>query len=99
MHDEAIEETDTDVEIVEEGEEGKMAGLVPAAVVGQPDLTPATYRIGRSCVTEKDLDDYVAQGLLKSSLRGSCRALDQEEVPRLKPYETVVFRDFFEVGL
>jgi hypothetical protein len=33
--DDAIEETDTEVEIVEEGEEGETAGPVPAAVRGQ----------------------------------------------------------------
>jgi hypothetical protein len=35
------------VEIVEEGEEGETAVPVPAAIRGQPDLTPVTYRIGR----------------------------------------------------
>ena len=33
------EGTDTDVEIVEEGEEGETAGPVPGAIQGQPDLT------------------------------------------------------------
>ena len=99
MHDEAIEETDTDVEIVEEGEEGEMAGPMPAVVAGQLNLTLAMYRICHSCVTKKDLDDYVAQGLLKSSLRGLCCALGREKVPCPKPYDAVVFHDFFEVGL
>jgi hypothetical protein len=56
---EANEETDIDVEIVEEGEEGKSAGPVLATVKGLSDLTPTTYRIGRSRVTEADLDKYV----------------------------------------
>lgn len=99
VHDDAIDETDADVEIVEEGEEGETVGPVPAAIAGQPDLSPATYPIGHSRVTEKDLDDYVVQGLLKSSLRGLCHAPGREEVPRPEPYEAVVFRDFFEVGL
>ena len=30
---------DTNVEIVEEGEEGETAGPVPGAIQGQPDLT------------------------------------------------------------
>jgi hypothetical protein len=47
VHDDAVDETDADVEIVEEGEEGETAGLVPTAIAGQPDLRPATYRIGR----------------------------------------------------
>ena len=45
---EAVEETDADVEIVEEGEEGETAGPVPAVVKGQSNLEPATYRISRS---------------------------------------------------
>ena len=40
LHDEATNETDADVEIVEEGEEGETTGPVPAAIRGQPDLTP-----------------------------------------------------------
>ena len=84
---------------MEEGEEGESAGPVPSAVQGQAALTPATYRIGRSLVTEVDLDKYVEQGHLKSSLSGLCCALGQEEVPHPKPYEAVVFHDFFEVVL
>ena len=38
--DDAGGETDIDVEIVEEGEEGETTGPVPAAIRGQPDLTP-----------------------------------------------------------
>jgi hypothetical protein len=84
---------------VDEGEEGETAGPVPAVVKGQPDLTPVTYWIGRSRVTEADLDKYVEQGLLKSTLRGLCRAPGREEVPRPEPYEAVVFCDFFEARL
>ena len=97
--DDAGEETNTDMEIVEEVEEGKTVGPVPVAVRGQSDLTPITYRIGRSRATEANLDKYVEQGLLKASLRGLCHAPGQEEVPRPEPYETVVFHDFFEPGL
>ena len=57
-HVDAGEETDTGVEIVEEGEEGETTGPVPAAVKGQLDLTPVTYRIGRSRVCEAELDNY-----------------------------------------
>jgi hypothetical protein len=84
---------------VEEGEEGKSAGPVPAAVRGQLDLTRITYRIGRSCVTEADPDKYVERGLLKATLRGLCRAPGREEVPRPEPYEVVISHDFFEAGL
>ena len=55
--------------------------------------------IGRSHVSEKDLDDYVVQGLLKSLLHGLCHALGREQVPRPEPYEVIVFHDFFEAGL
>jgi len=71
------EETDVDVEIVEEGDEGKTTGPVR----GQSDLEPVTYRIGRSGVTEAILDKYLEQGLLKASLRRLCRAPGREEVP------------------
>lgn len=50
-------------------------------------------------MSEKDLDDYVAQGLLKSSLCGLCHTPGRVEVPRIEPYEVVVFYDFFEAGL
>ena len=43
MGDEATDVTDDDVEILEDGEEGEMVGLEPAAVGGQLDLTLVTY--------------------------------------------------------
>ena len=73
--DKDVEETDADIEIVEEGE---TAGPVPAAVWGQPDLTPITYWIGCSRVMEGELDKYVERGILKSSLRGLCHDLGRE---------------------
>jgi hypothetical protein len=90
--------TDTDVEIMEEGEEGKTTGPVPAAVRGQPDLTPVTYRLGRPCITEAELDKYVERGILKSSLHGLCRAPGREEVPHPEPYEAVVFAISSKLG-
>ena len=42
LHDEATDETDADMEIVEDGEEGEMAGPVLVAIPRQPDLTQAT---------------------------------------------------------
>jgi hypothetical protein len=57
---------------VEEGEEGETPGPAPAAVKGKPDLTPATYRLGRSCVTEAELNKYVTQGHIKPTLRELC---------------------------
>jgi hypothetical protein len=84
---------------VEEGEEGETLGPLSAIVKGQLDLTPVTYWIGSSHVSEVNLDKYVEEGLLKPTLHGLCRALGQEEVPRLEPYEAVVFHDFFVAGL
>jgi hypothetical protein len=97
--DDSSEGTNTDVETVEEGEEGETAGPVPAAARGQPDLTLVSYRLGRSRVTEAELDKYVKRGILKSSHHGLCRAPGREEVPRPEPYEAVVFRDFFKARL
>ena len=99
MRDDSSEGTDTDVEVVEEGVEGETMGPVPAAFRDKPDLSPVTYRLGRSRVTEAELDKYVEQGILKSSLCGLCRAPGGEGVPHLEPYEAVVFRDFFEARL
>ena len=72
---------DTNVEIVEEGEEGETTGPVSVTVWGQPDLTLVIYRQGHSRVTEAKLNKYVERGILKSSLRGLCRALGREEIP------------------
>ena len=93
------EETDTDVEIVEQGHEGETPGLVPAVIKGQLNLTLATYRIGCLRMIEAELDKYVDQGLLKPTLYGLCCASDREEVPCPKPYEAIVFHDFFAAGL
>jgi hypothetical protein len=79
--------------------EGETPRPIPAAAKGQPDLTLATYRLGRSYVTEVELDKYVTQGLIKPTLHGLCRALGREEVPCPEPYEAVIFSDFFVVGL
>ena len=90
--DPTIEETDADIEIVEESEEAETAGPAPSSTMGRPDLSPATYRIGRSRVTDDDLDEYVKRGLIKAWLRDLCRARGREEVPKLEPCEAVVFQ-------
>jgi len=48
---------------------------------------------------EEELDGYVGCGLIKPLMWNLCRAAGQEELPLLEPYEVVVFRNFFEVGL
>lgn len=69
-----------DVEIVKEGEEAKTIGPSRSDAKGQPDLFSATYRIGRSRVTDEELDKYVSRRLIKASLRGLCHASRYEEV-------------------
>ena len=71
------EETDTDVEIVEEGEEGETPGPVPTAVKGQLDLTPATYRIGRSASLRRNLMSMLNEGF--SSLHSVVCAVRQTQ--------------------
>ena len=58
----AVEETDADVEIVEESKEAETAGPAPSGMEGRLDLSLATYLIGRSHVTNDDLDEYVKRG-------------------------------------
>ena len=66
----AGEETDVDVEIVEEGEEGETAGPVPVAVKDQSDLEPATYRINHS--TQFVSRYWPRGGAPTGALSGSC---------------------------
>lgn len=98
-HIEASEETEIDIEIVEDGEDGETAGPRPVTVRGQLDLEPATYRLGLSKVTEADLDQYLADGLLHPTMRSLCHAPSNEDVPQPEPYEAIVFQDFFKAGL
>ena len=93
--DEVAEDTEVDVEVEEEGEEVETAGPAPSGSKEHANLSPATYRIGQSRVTEEDLDDYVGRGLMKAYHRSLCHASEREEVPKPEPYEAVVFRDFF----
>jgi len=87
-------ETDTDVEIVEEGKEGETLGPVPAAVKGQLNLTLATYRIGCLRMIEAELDKYVDQGLLKPTLCGLCHARSL-----MRPSSFMIFCIGIEVSL
>lgn len=64
----------------------------------QAPVFGSSYRLGRSRVTDDDLDEYVRYGLLHGSMRSYCRAPDLEEIPAPEPYEAVVFRDFFVAG-
>lgn len=46
-----------------------------------------------------EIQDYVNKGCLKPESPTSFRPSGDEVVPRPKPYEAVVFRDFFVAGL
>ena len=59
----------------------------------------STFRIGHSRVSNEGLQEYVRQGLLNSEFSMNFRAPRNEEVPQPKPYEAVVFRDYFVTGL
>ena len=48
---------------------------------------------------EEELDSYVGRRLIKSLMRNLCHALGREELPLPKPYEAIIFHDFFEAGL
>jgi hypothetical protein len=60
-----------------------------------------TFILGRSRVNHKQLQDFVNLGYLEpdSLGRDPFRPPGDETVPRLKPNEAVVFREFFAAGL
>lgn len=97
--DQAAEGTKVDVEIVEEGEEAETTSPAWYGAKGRPNLFLATYRLGRSRVTEEELDEYIGHGLIKASLCSLCRAPGQEEVANLEPYEAITFHYLFEAVL
>lgn len=57
-----------------------------------------TFRIGHSRVSNEVLQEYIRQGLLNSEFSMNFHA-PRKEVPQPKPYEAVVFRDYFVTGL
>lgn len=94
----AASRADIFLEVVDEekDDEGEVA---ESEANVEPFRLPPSYWLGRSQVTEESLDRYMADGLISSQIRSLCRATEQEEVPEPKPYEAVVFHDFFVVGL
>lgn len=66
--------------------------------MGQPKLTSMTYWIGRSLITESELNKYVEQGLL-SPCSIVCAMLQAKKSATPESYEAVIFHDFFKAGL
>jgi hypothetical protein len=61
------------------------------------DLAKArTYFIGRSLMTQADLDAVRLEGCFE---HGICRLPRKETTPKPRKNESVVFRDFFTAGL
>jgi hypothetical protein len=90
---------------VEEGEIGEGSGATAAEESGEylanmnanprELVKPSTCFIGRSLMTQADLDDMVSEGYFPP---GSCRPRGRETTPNPKKNESVVFRDFFTMG-
>lgn len=78
------EDAAIDIEGVEE-QEGETMGPTSIAVDGRKDLEPVTYWLGRSKVTEVDLDKYVVDGLIHSTMHTWCRLQDLWKLLILSP--------------
>lgn len=59
----------------------------------------SVFRLGRSRVTQREIENYVACGHLTSADPPPFCPPGEEEYPKPRPYEAVVFRDYFVVGL
>ena len=72
---------------------------VTKSVSNSPALAPVgnTFILGRSKVTHKQIQDFVNKGYLAPDSLGCSlfRPPGDELVARPKPYDAVVFRDFF----
>jgi hypothetical protein len=92
---------DADVEEGEIGEDADAAVEEAAEGSGEKadlrDLAKArTCYIGRSLMTQADLDALCLDGCFEP---GTCRLPEKETTPKPRKNESVVFRDFFIVGL
>jgi hypothetical protein len=87
------EDADAAVEEAAEGSEENLTG-VKADI---RDLAKArTCYIGRSLMTQKDLDDLRLEGCFEP---GTCQLPGKETTPKPWKNESVVFRNFFTAGL
>lgn len=64
-----------------------------------PVPTTCSFYLGRSKVTHMDIQDYVNKGYLWPDTGTSFHLPGNETMPRPKPYEAMVFHDFFIAGL
>jgi hypothetical protein len=91
---------------VEEGEIGEGSGAAAAeesreSLTGvkadlQDLIKPKTCFIGRSLMTQADLDALRLEGCFEP---GVCRLPGKETTPKPRKNESIVFRDFFTAGL
>jgi hypothetical protein len=81
---------------VEEGEIGEGRGAATTEESGENLVKPSTCFTGRSLMTQSDLDALVSEGCFEP---GSCRLPGKETMLKPIKNESVVFRDFFIVGL
>lgn len=76
---------------------------ITESISNSPALAPVgnTFVLGRSRVNHKQIQDFVNKGYLDPDSLGRSffRPPSNEIVPQPKPYEAVVFRDFFAAGL
>jgi hypothetical protein len=92
---------------VEEGKIGERSGAVVATKECRENLVgvntgpqylvkPSTCFLGRSLMTQVDLDAMVSEGCFAS---GTYQLPGRETTPKPRKNESVVFRDFFTAGL
>jgi hypothetical protein len=87
------EEGDAAAEETPEGSEENLAGVK----ADLRDLVKArTCFIGRSLMTQKDLDALRLEGCFEPRI---CRLPGKETTPKPRKNESIVFRDFFTTGL
>jgi hypothetical protein len=106
LSDTDVEKRGADMEEGKIGEEGDTTAVEVAEGSGENlagvnddprDLVKArTYFIGRSLMTQADLDALWLEGCFEP---GICRVPGKETTPKPRKNESVVFRDFFTTGL
>jgi hypothetical protein len=76
--------------------EGSGEGLVGVKADPRDLIKPRTYFIGRSLMTQADLDALRLEGCFEP---GICCLPSKETTPKPRKNESIVFRDFFTAGL
>jgi hypothetical protein len=81
---------------VEEAAEGSGENLTGVKADLRDLVKARTYFIGRSLMTQADLDALRLEGCFEP---GICRLPGKETTPKPRKNESVVFQDFFTAGL